>query len=572
MNAVKDIEDPIDQTYADLKTDQILIVPGHNPRRFRNKADLNEMRETIRSDGVLQPIMVRPDPSCPDRYLLVMGETRLILSREIGNPTIPSVIRKMTEAEAFRFATIENIQRNDMNEVDEGAAAMRLLLEYNGDKEKVLAKLGWQSKKLEARILLSHAVDVVSQALVDRIISLGHAELLCCLRPEAQAKGLELIVSQKLTVADTKARISQRALQLSNAVFDINDCGPCKHNSDIQSSLFNSGFEKARCLNPECFNQKAKDVFEKRRILLLEDHPVVHLDMDLAKGTYATVSPSEVGEEQFRACRTCQDYGVLMLTSLGSKGQITDNQCFNMSCFKEKVSIHKAAKAIPESRNSDNKRTLNKEAKTLAKGKDVNARANSLPQKAITTHHAAVRRASATAVGADPRLPIALGILAILQDGKITSAELPKKRFSSMHGEGRKDALMHLLSLDADQLRTVLTDVAKQSILESHSTAFSEKEPEKDPFGACAKAIFVHAGLDVAQHFVVDSNYLGIYTKPVIKQMLADSGFAEMYDQGQGKGAFEKLMGETKEDILETVGKSGFDFRGYIPEQLQKQL
>ena len=198
----------------------------HNPRKVRSKSKMDDMRESIRVNRVLQPILLRPHPTLTGEYELVAGETRFDLNGEVGHPIIPALIRDIKDEELLTLASVENSIRHQMTPMDEGNAAKTLLTQYQ-DKSEVCSILGWSRAKLDGRIHLTHCIDAVSQAICDEAITIGHAQLLSGLRPESQEGALAAIKDKSLSVDDLRGLIEGMSLKLSGAIFDTADCATC---------------------------------------------------------------------------------------------------------------------------------------------------------------------------------------------------------------------------------------------------------------------------------------------------------------------------------------------------------
>ncbi len=179
------------------------------PRRQFDELAMNELADSIRIKGVLQPVLVRPVDG--GRYELVAGERRWRASQMAGLHEIPVVIREFNEADGFEAALIENIQRADLNPLEEAEGYQRLVREFGHSQETVAILTG------KARSHISNLIRILelppgAQALVKLgILSLGHAKVVLSARdPEALAKE---IAERGLTVrqAEQVARKSHDA-------------------------------------------------------------------------------------------------------------------------------------------------------------------------------------------------------------------------------------------------------------------------------------------------------------------------------------------------------------------------
>jgi len=119
-----------------------IVLPAEQPRRYFDPEKLHQLAESIRHHGILEPLLVRPLPQDPERYELVAGERRLRAAQSLGLETVPVVVRSFSDGEAIQIALIENLQREDLNPVEETEGILKLLgLRLNLGIEAVSALL-----------------------------------------------------------------------------------------------------------------------------------------------------------------------------------------------------------------------------------------------------------------------------------------------------------------------------------------------------------------------------------------------------------------------------------------------
>ncbi len=177
--------------------------PGQ-PRRHFNDAHLAELSESIAQRGVLQPILLRPAPH-GSGYQIVAGERRWRAAQAAGLHEIPAIIRSFSDAETLEIALIENIQRADLNAIEE-ARALQALIDNFGHKQDDLAKIIGKSRSHVANLLRLLALDpVVQTALIDGRITMGHGRAL--IQVEQAHSLLEKIIRGGLSVRATEALV-----------------------------------------------------------------------------------------------------------------------------------------------------------------------------------------------------------------------------------------------------------------------------------------------------------------------------------------------------------------------------
>ena len=179
------------------------IIKGKNPRTEFNENDMESLLASVKAQGILQPILVRPHGN---DYELVAGERRYraALMAFGQDYEIPALIREMTDAEASEAALVENIQRSNMSPTEEAVAASEIVGRLNGDRDEAALCLGWSRTTLDKRLALMNCSTTVRTALNKREILLGHAELLAALAQTSQDKILPIIISEKKSVAELK--------------------------------------------------------------------------------------------------------------------------------------------------------------------------------------------------------------------------------------------------------------------------------------------------------------------------------------------------------------------------------
>jgi len=203
-----------------------------NPRQPREKFDIEELENlaaSIREHGVIQPLIVSPGKN--GIYVLIAGERRLQASRKAGLQTVPVVIRHATDQQLLELALIENVQRADLNAIEEAEAYQNLAKEFRMSHEMIAARVGKSRVAVTNTLRLLDASAAVKQALVDARITEGHARALLALTSaKAQEALLNQIVNLDLSVRQTEALarkysgqkpVSKRKSSLSADVTDI---------------------------------------------------------------------------------------------------------------------------------------------------------------------------------------------------------------------------------------------------------------------------------------------------------------------------------------------------------------
>jgi ParB family chromosome partitioning protein len=179
----------------------------HQPRREFDEASLSELAASLKSTGLIQPIVVRPIDGV---YQLIAGERRLRAAKLAGLERIPAIIRDVDRFTQAQMALVENIQRQDLDPLDR-AQAYRLLVDQLGLTQAELAgRLGEDRSSVANFLRLLDLAEPVKQLLRDRKLSVGHAKLLAGLADKQEQQRLaEMVVSQDLSVRNLERVMQQ---------------------------------------------------------------------------------------------------------------------------------------------------------------------------------------------------------------------------------------------------------------------------------------------------------------------------------------------------------------------------
>ncbi|WP_285260921.1 ParB/RepB/Spo0J family partition protein [Halopseudomonas bauzanensis] len=195
-----------DQLLRDLPVD--LIQRGkYQPRRDMDPQALEELAQSIKAQGVMQPIVVRPIAG--ERYEIIAGERRWRATQQAGLDSIPAVIREVPDEAAIAMALIENIQREDLNPIEEAIALQRLQQEFELTQQQVADAVGKSRVTITNLLRLMSLPDDVKLLLERGDIEMGHARALLGLPTEQQTEAARQVVARGLTVRQTEALVRQ---------------------------------------------------------------------------------------------------------------------------------------------------------------------------------------------------------------------------------------------------------------------------------------------------------------------------------------------------------------------------
>ncbi|MES1943997.1 chromosome partitioning protein ParB [Salinisphaera sp. PC39] len=181
------------------------LHPGrYQPRTEIDTDALESLAQSIRTQGVLQPLVVRPDGS---GYEIIAGERRWRAARIAGRETVPAVVREIGDEIAMAVALIENIQREDLNPLEEGAALRRLIRDCKMTHAQCAEAVGRSRAAVSNLLRLAELDDTVQDLLRQRRLEMGHARALLALPKEQQGPLAEKVVARGLTVRATEALV-----------------------------------------------------------------------------------------------------------------------------------------------------------------------------------------------------------------------------------------------------------------------------------------------------------------------------------------------------------------------------
>lgn len=180
-----------------------LVEPNRKqPRKNFDEDSLQELSDSIRQVGLIQPILVQDRK---DHYEIIAGERRWRASKMAGLKEIPVIIRDYSEQEIMEISLIENIQREDLNPIEEAQAYKRLLTEFNLKQDEVAERVAKSRTAVTNSIRLLKLCDKVQQMVIDDMISTGHARALLAVEdPEEQYVLAQQIFDQKLSVREVE--------------------------------------------------------------------------------------------------------------------------------------------------------------------------------------------------------------------------------------------------------------------------------------------------------------------------------------------------------------------------------
>ncbi len=353
---------PTQSEYRNLPLDN-LIESSINPRRIFDEAALNELAESIRTQGVLSPLLVRPIN--PQTYEVVAGRRRYRAAQRAAVESVPVDIRELTDAQCLEIAIVENLQRRDVHPLEEaeGFASLLRLAEPKYSIEQIAAKCGKHPGYVLSRIRLTELAPAVTEAFAKDEIGLGHALLLAKLQPKQQEDALPACWQESygngskskrilLPVRNLREWIEHNILlELAAAPFpkddaqlvpDAGSCLECPKRTGHNTLLFEGiGTRHDSCSDPNCYAAKV-DAFVKRTVATKPKLVQISTAYGQSKDGSATIprnkyveirqeKPQKKEQRDWPEYKTCKYTAEAIVTEGSVKGEMR-KVCANPDC------------------------------------------------------------------------------------------------------------------------------------------------------------------------------------------------------------------------------------------------
>jgi ParB/RepB/Spo0J family partition protein len=254
------------------------IAIGHidasrtNPRKTFSETAHQELTESVRAMGILQPVLVRPHPSTAGHFEIIAGERRYRAAKAAGLTEIPALVRNMSDLDVLEAQVVENLQRSDLHPLEEAEGYEALINAHGYNADRLAAKVGKSRSYIYGRLKFTALSDAARKAFYDGDIDASVALLLARIPNDAlQAEALQSIVDpahydEPLSYRQAKDLVhGSYMLHLADAPFDITDttlvqhagpCTTCPKRTGAQPELFADVHHKDVCTDTTCFGEK----------------------------------------------------------------------------------------------------------------------------------------------------------------------------------------------------------------------------------------------------------------------------------------------------------------------------
>ena len=242
----------IGETKVESKTNQIAVsdlVPNkYQPRKIFDQNNLEELTNSIKERGMIQPIIARKSNDDKDKFEIIAGERRWLAAQRAGLHDVPVVITEADDLRSLEFAIVENVQRHDLNPIEEAQGYKKLIDEFSYDQEKVSKFIGKSRSYITNSLRLLTLPDDVIKLIESQKITTGHAKILVGLNNSSFVAGK--IIEKKLSVRQTenfvklfknKKQISTSSKDSNIIALELSVSNKIGLNVDIQNNKRNKG-------------------------------------------------------------------------------------------------------------------------------------------------------------------------------------------------------------------------------------------------------------------------------------------------------------------------------------------
>ncbi|AWL29154.1 ParB/RepB/Spo0J family partition protein [Acinetobacter defluvii] len=176
----------------------------YQPRRFIDEQDLQELAASIKKHGVMQPIVIRPVDDNDTPYEIIAGERRWRAAQIAGLTEIPAIVRDLTDQVAIALALIENIQRQDLNPIDQALALQRFHEEFGLSHQEIAETVGKARTTVSNLLRLLSLADEIKDLMQQGLLDMGHARAILTLKAKDQLQIANTVIEKSLSVRQTE--------------------------------------------------------------------------------------------------------------------------------------------------------------------------------------------------------------------------------------------------------------------------------------------------------------------------------------------------------------------------------
>jgi ParB/RepB/Spo0J family partition protein len=269
-------DEPAAHEYSFVPISRI-VESGANPEG--RTADIKELTESVKEKGIIQPVIVRPADN--NKLEIVCGHRRYAAARAARHDQIPVIIRNISHVQAIELQAIENLQRENLNAIDEARTYDKLIKEHKYSVPDLSNRINKSTKHISNRIRLLDLPDDIIDEIQFDTISPAHG--LVILRLPDQKARMQLtraIINKKMSVPAAENVLGRLGRSLTDAPFDTKSCVKCQFNGTSQRDLFDKDTNLAgRCLNAACYDKKVPESFKAAGKKKAKAKPAINVKM-----------------------------------------------------------------------------------------------------------------------------------------------------------------------------------------------------------------------------------------------------------------------------------------------------
>ena len=259
----------IGETKVETKTNKLSlgeIVPNrYQPRKNFDEENLGDLTNSIKERGVIQPIIVRKSNTDNSKYEIIAGERRWLAARKAGLHDIPVVITDADDLKSLEFAIVENVQRHDLNPLEEAQGYKRLIDEFSYDQEKVSKFIGKSRSYITNTLRLLNLPVEVLKLVEEKKISAGHAKILVGL--ENALFVATKIIEKNLSVRQTENFVKIFKKKKNSLGKSSKDSGILSLESDVREKIGRNVHINNRKNNSGSVSFDYKDLYQLNRLI-----------------------------------------------------------------------------------------------------------------------------------------------------------------------------------------------------------------------------------------------------------------------------------------------------------------
>ncbi len=554
-------------------------LSGINPRKHFDEQKMVELMDSIKEKGIIEPLIVR---EVKGEYELVCGERRFRASLRAGIKTAPAVIRELTDVEAMEFRVIENLQREDLDPIEE-ARGYQVMLEKCGYTQTDLAgKVGKKQGYIANRLRLLGLNKNIQESISREIITQGHAMVILRLKDtKARAELFKQVVERKLSVRAAENDLHRFGRELKNVPFDRTECKACLFKGDNLEDLADKDTKlKGTCLSPDCFMKKARagikkkaDALRKKGFQVTTEEKLKKRNIfygcrgvkNIGKSTWAREALGPKYKKKCQADCPGDHYYVIRTRDWGCEDQIglqyieewcTKPTCFNELTCRNPESSGESAEGRKERQNQGKVR----ETKRRIWIKEVSARVNAKAAGAMVLRHL-----------------MNDGSMFFMEDDNLWA--LLKRVGIFKKGDDDIER-----SWDSDELQAELIgrlyDADEKKVWEEIRRQITERDVDRYD-DEVLDVLSRKLGFNIRTDFVIDEEYLKTRTKEQLVAIAEEIGLVKYLAQGEAmicQALIDKpgnMIQRKKSELIDLFLKkdigSRFELKGKVPKEIKKQ-